>query len=53
MVVVGGLPADVALAAIDLHVVVLLFGVLVIAAYLNAAAVLQAGGVAAMLVRAR
>lgn len=34
MVVVGGLPLDAALAAIDLHVVVLLFGVLLIAAYL-------------------
>ena len=34
MVVVGGLPMDRALAAIDLHVVVLLFGVLLIAAYL-------------------
>ena len=35
MVVVGGLPADAALAAIDLHVVLLLFGVLVIASYLQ------------------
>jgi Na+/H+ antiporter NhaD/arsenite permease-like protein len=34
MVVVGGLPMDRALAAIDLHVVILLFGVLLIAAYL-------------------
>ncbi|MBA3391417.1 MAG: anion transporter [Deltaproteobacteria bacterium] len=34
MVVVGGLPMDAALRAIDLHVVTLLFGVLVIAAYL-------------------
>ena len=34
MVVVGGLPMDVALHAVDLHVLVLLFGVLVIAAYL-------------------
>lgn len=34
MVVVGGLPMDLALRAIDLHVVVLLFGVLLIAAYL-------------------
>jgi Na+/H+ antiporter NhaD/arsenite permease-like protein len=34
MVVVGGLPMERALAAIDLHVVVLLFGVLLIAAYL-------------------
>nr|HEX4314199.1 SLC13 family permease [Kofleriaceae bacterium] len=35
MVVVGGLPADAALAAIDLHVILLLFGVLVIASYLQ------------------
>lgn len=35
MVVVGGLPMDAALAAIDLHILVLLFGVLVIAAYLQ------------------
>ena len=34
MVVVGGLPMDDALKAIDLHVLVLLFGVLLIAAYL-------------------
>ncbi|HEY4178613.1 MAG TPA: SLC13 family permease [Kofleriaceae bacterium] len=34
MVVVGGLPMDKAISAIDLHVVVLLFGVLLIAAYL-------------------
>jgi Na+/H+ antiporter NhaD/arsenite permease-like protein len=34
MVVVGGLPMDAALHAIDLHVLVLLFGVLLIAAYL-------------------
>jgi len=34
MVVVGGLPMDAALRAIDLHVVILLFGILVIAAYL-------------------
>ena len=34
MVAVGGLPMDAAIAAIDLHVVVLLFGVLLIAAYL-------------------
>lgn len=34
MVVVGGLPMDAAIRAIDLHVVVLLFGVLLIAAYL-------------------
>jgi Na+/H+ antiporter NhaD/arsenite permease-like protein len=37
MVVVGGLPMDRALAAVDLHVLVLLFGVLVIAAYLQEA----------------
>jgi Na+/H+ antiporter NhaD/arsenite permease-like protein len=37
MVVVGGLPTDAALGAIDLHVIVLLFGVLVIAAYLREA----------------
>jgi Na+/H+ antiporter NhaD/arsenite permease-like protein len=37
MVVVGGLPMDGALAAIDLHVLVLLFGVLLIAAYLQEA----------------
>ncbi|HET9989925.1 MAG TPA: SLC13 family permease [Kofleriaceae bacterium] len=35
MVLVGGLPLDAALAAIDLHVIVLLLGVLVIAAYLQ------------------
>jgi len=34
MVVVGGLPMDAALRAIDLQVVILLFGILVIAAYL-------------------
>ncbi|MFN0250885.1 MAG: SLC13 family permease [Kofleriaceae bacterium] len=34
MVLVGGLPMDRAIAAIDMHVVVLLFGVLLIAAYL-------------------
>jgi Na+/H+ antiporter NhaD/arsenite permease-like protein len=34
MVVIGGLPLEHAMRAIDLHVVVLLFGVLVIAAYL-------------------
>ena len=34
MVVVGGLPMDAAITAIDLHVVILLFGVLLIAAYL-------------------
>nr|MBA3500435.1 anion transporter [Deltaproteobacteria bacterium] len=34
MVVVGGLPMDAALRAIDLDVVILLFGVLLIAAYL-------------------
>jgi Na+/H+ antiporter NhaD/arsenite permease-like protein len=37
MVVVGGLPMDQALAAIDLHILTLLFGVLVIAAYLSEA----------------
>ncbi|MBX3156952.1 MAG: anion transporter [Deltaproteobacteria bacterium] len=37
MVVVGGVPMERALAAIDLHVVVLLFGTLVIAAYLQEA----------------
>jgi len=37
MVAVGGLPLDAALAAIDLHVITLLFGVLVIAAYLHEA----------------
>ena len=37
MVVVGGLPMDAAMHAIDLHVIVLLFGVLVIAAYLQEA----------------
>ena len=35
MVVVGGLGLDAALAAVDLHVMVLLIGVLVIAAYLH------------------
>lgn len=34
MVLVGGLPMDRAIAAIDMHVVILLFGVLLIAAYL-------------------
>jgi Na+/H+ antiporter NhaD/arsenite permease-like protein len=34
MVIVGGLPMDAALRAIDLEVVILLFGILVIAAYL-------------------
>jgi Na+/H+ antiporter NhaD/arsenite permease-like protein len=34
MVLVGGLPMDAALRAIDLHVVILLFGILLIAAYL-------------------
>jgi Na+/H+ antiporter NhaD/arsenite permease-like protein len=34
MVVVGGLPMELALRAIDLHIIILLFGVLVIAAYL-------------------
>lgn len=37
MVIVGGLPMELALRAIDLQVVVLLFGVLVIAAYLQEA----------------
>jgi Na+/H+ antiporter NhaD/arsenite permease-like protein len=37
MVLVGGLPVQAALDAIDLHVLVLLFGVLVIAAYLQEA----------------
>jgi len=37
MVIVGGLPMDAALHAIDLHVLILLFGVLVIAAYLDKA----------------
>lgn len=37
MVAVGGLGLDEALAAIDLHVIVLLFGVMVIAAYLERA----------------
>lgn len=37
MVVVGGLPMDAAIRAIDLHVVILLFGVLLIAAYLGEA----------------
>jgi Na+/H+ antiporter NhaD/arsenite permease-like protein len=37
MVVVGGLPMELALRAIDLHVIVLLFGVLLIAAYLQEA----------------
>jgi len=37
MVVVGGLPMDLALEAVDLHIIVLLFGVLVIAAYLQEA----------------
>jgi Na+/H+ antiporter NhaD/arsenite permease-like protein len=37
MVMVGGLPLDAALQAIDLHVLILLFGVLVIAAYLQEA----------------
>ena len=34
MVIVGGLPVDAALRAIDLEVVILLFGILLIAAYL-------------------
>ncbi len=37
MVIVGGLPMELALRAIDLHVLLLLFGVLVIAAYLQEA----------------
>jgi Na+/H+ antiporter NhaD/arsenite permease-like protein len=37
MVIVGGLPMEYALRAIDLHVLLLLFGVLVIAAYLTEA----------------
>lgn len=37
MVIVGGLPMELALTAIDLHVLLLLFGVLVIAAYLQEA----------------
>jgi Na+/H+ antiporter NhaD/arsenite permease-like protein len=37
MVLVGGLPLDAALQVIDLHVIVLLFGVLVIAGYLQQA----------------
>ena len=37
MVVVGGLPMDAALQAIDLHILTLLFGVLLIAAYLHEA----------------
>ncbi|HEY5935158.1 MAG TPA: SLC13 family permease [Kofleriaceae bacterium] len=37
MVVVGGLPMDAALKAVDLHIIVLLFGVLLIAAYLHEA----------------
>jgi Na+/H+ antiporter NhaD/arsenite permease-like protein len=37
MVIVGGLPMELALRAIDLHVLLLLFGVLVIAAYLTEA----------------
>ncbi|HEU4726965.1 MAG TPA: SLC13 family permease [Kofleriaceae bacterium] len=37
MVLVGGLPMDAALRAIDLHVVILLFGILLIAAYLTEA----------------
>lgn len=37
MVVIGGLPMDDALHAVDLHVLVLLFGVLLIAAYLTEA----------------
>jgi Na+/H+ antiporter NhaD/arsenite permease-like protein len=41
MVIVGGLPMDAALHAIDLHVLILLFGVLVIAAYLQEAQVFR------------
>ena len=37
MVLIGGLPMDAALHAIDLHVVVLLFGILLISAYLQEA----------------
>ncbi len=37
MVIVGGLPLEAALHAVDLHVLVLLFGVLLIAAYLQEA----------------
>src|SRR5262249_13298734 len=37
MVIIGGLPMELALLAIDLHVLLLLFGVLVIAAYLTEA----------------
>jgi Na+/H+ antiporter NhaD/arsenite permease-like protein len=37
MVMIGGLPMELALRAIDLHVLILLFGVLVIAAYLQQA----------------
>jgi Na+/H+ antiporter NhaD/arsenite permease-like protein len=37
MVIIGGLPMELALRAIDLHVLLLLFGVLVIAAYLQEA----------------
>ncbi|MEO7732270.1 MAG: SLC13 family permease, partial [Kofleriaceae bacterium] len=37
MVLVGGLPMDAALQAIDLHVVILLFGILLISAYLTEA----------------
>ena len=37
MVVVGGLPMEMALRAVDLHVIVLLLGVLLIAAYLQEA----------------
>jgi len=37
MVIVGGLPMELALRAIDLHVLLLLFGVLLIAAYLTEA----------------
>jgi Na+/H+ antiporter NhaD/arsenite permease-like protein len=37
MVLVGGLPMDAALHAIDLHVLILLFGILLISAYLTEA----------------
>jgi len=37
MVIIGGLPLELALRAVDLHVLLLLFGVLVIAAYLTEA----------------
>lgn len=37
MVLIGGLPMDAALQAIDLHVVILLFGILLISVYLTEA----------------